>query len=199
MTSRRQEPDQGGLDEQPENEDSGHSASSEDHPVFAEAEEVEAPAHEQPEESDATPAAGKKKTGLILGVAAAVVVLAGGGGVGLMVFGGGSAQSAAEDYVALSMKETKDPRSVTADDYRPIVCEQAMPQIEQLQQVKEEFLKTAKPADLEQLKAVQVSVKSVQDNGDSGSATVESAFPGQPPESSDLKLVKENGDWKLCV
>ncbi|MEV5540980.1 hypothetical protein AB0L13_29425 [Saccharopolyspora shandongensis] len=167
--------------------------------MFTEAEEVEPPAHEQPEESDAGPAGGKRKTGLIVGVAAAAVVLAGGAGVGFMVFGGGSAQSAAEDYVALSMKETKDPRSVTADDYRPIVCEQAMPQIEQLQQVKEEFLKTAKPEDLEQLKTVQVSVKSVQENGDSGSATVESAFPGQAPESSDLKLVKEDGNWKLCV
>ncbi|MEV0699607.1 hypothetical protein AB0I53_17055 [Saccharopolyspora sp. NPDC050389] len=187
------------MDEQPENEEPGHPASPDDHPVFAEAGEAEPPDREQPGESDATPAGGKRRTGLIVGVAAAVVVLAGGAGVGFMLVGGGSAQSAAEDYVALSMKETQDPRSVTADDYRPIVCKQAMPQIEQLQQVKEEFLKTAKPEDLEQLKTVQVSVKSVQENGDSGSATVESTFPGQPPQSSELKLVKEDGDWRLCV
>jgi uncharacterized protein HemX len=202
MTPPQQSPGQRDSDEQPDRDDSGNVQSSDGHPTSADADNpqgAEEPAAEKPKGSDAISAPKKRKTGLIVGIAAALVVLAVGAGVGFVFLGSGSAQSAAEDYASLSTKETQDPRSVTAEDYRPIVCSQAMPQIEQLQQQKEEFLKAAKPEDLEQLKQVRVSVAGVQENGDSGSATIQSTMPGQQPQSTDLKLVKEDGDWKLCA
>ncbi|MDI2027783.1 hypothetical protein QFW96_04145 [Saccharopolyspora sp. TS4A08] len=141
----------------------------------------------------------KRKTGMIIAVAASVVVLAAVAAGAFWLFSSGSAQAAAEDYAAISTKETQDPRSVTADDYRPVVCNAAMPQIEELQKQKEEFLKVAKPQDFEMLKQVKTTVKGVQENGDSGTATMESTVPGQQPATAQLKLVKEDGDWKLCA
>ncbi|SFT07688.1 hypothetical protein [Saccharopolyspora flava] len=141
----------------------------------------------------------KRKTGMIIAVAASLVVIAAVAVGAFWLFSGGSAQAAAEDYAALSTKETQDPRSVTADDYRAVVCNAAMPQIEELQKQKEEFLKVAKPQDFEMLKQVKTTVKGVQENGDSGTATMESTVPGQQPATAQLKLVKEDGDWKLCA
>lgn len=141
----------------------------------------------------------KSKVGVIVAVAASVLVIAVVAVGAFWLFSGGSAQSTAEDYAALSTKETQDPRSVKADDYRAVVCNSAMPQIEELQKQKEEFLKVAKPQDLEMLKQVKTTVKSVQENGDTGTATMESTVPGQQPQAAELKLVKEDGDWKLCA
>ncbi|TDD85198.1 hypothetical protein E1202_21765 [Saccharopolyspora karakumensis] len=141
----------------------------------------------------------KSKVGMIVAVAASALVIAVVAVGAFWLFSGSSAQSTAEDYAALSTKETQDPRSVKADDYRAVVCNSAMPQIEELQKQKEEFLKVAKPQDLEMLKQVKTTVKSVQENGDTGTATMESTVPGQPPQAADLKLVKEDGDWKLCA
>lgn len=141
----------------------------------------------------------KSKVGMIVAVAASVLVIAIVAVGAFWLFSGGSAQSTAEDYAALSTKETQDPRSVKADDYRAVVCSSAMPQIEELQKQKEEFLKVAKPQDLDMLKQVKTTVKGVQENGDSGTATMESTVPGQQPQTAELKLVKEDGDWKLCA
>lgn len=141
----------------------------------------------------------KSKVGMIVAVAASVLVIAVVAVGAFWLFSGGSAQSTAEDYAALSTKETQDPRSVKADDYRAVVCNAAMPQIEELQKQKEEFLKVAKPQDLEMLKQVKTTVKGVQENGDNGTATMESTVPGQQPQTAELKLVKEDGDWKLCA
>lgn len=150
-------------------------------------------------ESGEEPAKKKSKVGVIVAVAASVLVIAVVAVGAFWLFSGGSAQSTAEDYAALSTKETQDPRSVKADDYRAVVCNSAMPQIEELQKQKEEFLKVAKPQDLEMLKQVKTTVKSVQENGDTGTATMESTVPGQQPQAAELKLVKEDGDWKLCA
>ncbi|MEV4648899.1 hypothetical protein [Saccharopolyspora sp. NPDC049357] len=150
-------------------------------------------------ESGEEPAKKKSKVGMIVAVAASVLVIAVVAAGAFWLFSGGSAQSTAEDYAALSTKETQDPRSVKADDYRAVVCNSAMPQIEELQKQKAEFLKVAKPQDLEMLKQVKTTVKSVQENGDTGTATMESTVPGQQPQAAELKLVKEDGDWKLCA
>lgn len=150
-------------------------------------------------ESGEEPAKKKSKVGMIVAVAASALVIAVVAVGAFWLFSGGSAQSTAEDYAALSTKETQDPRSVKADDYRAVVCNSAMPQIEELQKQKEEFLKVAKPQDLEMLKQVKTTVKSVQENGDTGTATMESTVPGQQPQAAELKLVKEDGDWKLCA
>ncbi|TDC96738.1 hypothetical protein E1161_00440 [Saccharopolyspora aridisoli] len=150
-------------------------------------------------ESGEEPAKEKSKVGMIVAVAASVLVIAVVAVGAFWLFSGGSAQSTAEDYAALSTKETQDPRSVKADDYRAVVCNSAMPQIEELQKQKEEFLKVAKPQDLEMLKQVKTTVKAVQENGDTGTATMESTVPGQQPQAAELKLVKEDGDWKLCA
>ena len=182
------------VDQQEAGQSEGHAAAAEQENQ-QEAGQEEA---DQAAEADGTPAK-KKRTGLIIGIAAAVLVVAGGAAAGYAYFAAGSAQSVAEDYAALSTRETQDPRSVTAENYRAFVCQQAMPQIEQMQQQKEEFLKVARPQDLELLKQVQTSVKSVQENGDSGNVALESTMPGQPPQPSNLKLTKEDGDWKLCA
>ncbi|CAM03720.1 hypothetical protein A8924_4839 [Saccharopolyspora erythraea NRRL 2338] len=178
--------DQQGADQQDANEQGTDQQGTDQHEA------------DQAGEADAVPA-GKRKTGLVVGIAAAVLVLAGGAAAGYVYLWGASAQSVAEDYAALATQETQDPRSVTAESYRPFVCSQVMPAIEQLQQEKNEFLKVAQPQDLEQLRAVKTSVKSVQENGDSGTAALESTIPGQPPQSTNLKLTKEDGDWKLCA
>ncbi|RRO20656.1 hypothetical protein EIL87_01960 [Saccharopolyspora rhizosphaerae] len=166
-------------------------------------EEVEAAAAPETGAADGTSEAEqpkkKSKVGMVVAVAASVLVIAVVAVGAFWLFTGNSAQSAAEDYAALSTKETQDPRSVKADDYRSVVCSSAMPQIEELQKQKEEFLKVAKPQDLEMLKQVKTSVKGVQESGDNGTATIESTVPGQPPQSAELKLVKEDGDWKLCA
>lgn len=150
-------------------------------------------------ESGEEPAKKKGKVGMIVAVAASALVIAVVAVGAFWLFSGGSAQSTAEDYATLSTKETQDPRSVKADDYRAVVCNSAMPQIEELQKQKEEFLKVAKPQDLEMLKQVKTTVKAVQENGDTGTATMESTVPGQQPQAAELKLVKEDGDWKLCA
>lgn len=144
---------------------------------------------------------GKKKSKkplVIVGVVVLVVVLAGAGAAAWAFLGGNSAQQAAERYVELSTRETQDPKSVKADDYREVVCSQAMPQIEQVQKEKDQFLQQASPEDLDQLKQVKTTLKGVEENGDSGKATIETSMPKVPPQSVDLKLMKEEGDWKLC-
>lgn len=157
------------------------------------------PASEQPAEAGEAPTSKKKRTGLLVGVAAAVVVILGGGaGLAFAFVGGDSARSVAEEYVAVTKKETQQPRSVTAENYRPIVCKKAMPQIEKMQKQKEKFLESAPPESIEKIKKMKISVKSVQENGDSGKAAFETTFPGQPPRTSELKMIKEDGDWKLC-
>ncbi|MBE9375320.1 hypothetical protein IQ251_12780 [Saccharopolyspora sp. HNM0983] len=140
-----------------------------------------------------------KKPAVIIGVVAAAVIILGGAGAAAYVFlGGNSAQEAAERYVELSSRETQDPKSVHAEDYRAVVCSQAMPQIEQVQQEKDQFLQQAGPEELEQLKQVKTTLKGVEENGDTGTAKIETSMPEVEPQSVDLKLVKEEGDWKLC-
>lgn len=140
----------------------------------------------------------RKRAGLIIGAAAAVVVIGGAVGGYFLFFSSGSAEATAEHYVELSAKETQEPRSVSAEDYRPVVCQQAMPQIEQLQQQKQMFLEQANPEDLEQVKQVETNLEGVQEDGDSGTATIQTVVPGQEPQSAELDLIKEDGDWKLC-
>ncbi|MEB3372163.1 Rv0361 family membrane protein [Saccharopolyspora mangrovi] len=191
--------------EQPGAEQSETESADEDGEA-KKAEQTDAPADAEPaaaagtaETSEAGEQPKKNKVGVIVAVAASVLVIAVVAVGAFWLFSGGSAQSTAEDYAALSTKETQDPRSVKADDYRAVVCNAAMPQIEELQKQKEEFLKVAKPQDLEMLKQVKTTVKGVQENGDNGTATMESTVPGQQPQTAELKLVKEDGDWKLCA
>lgn len=139
-----------------------------------------------------------KKPLVIIGVVILVVLIAGAGAAAWAFLGGNSAQQAAERYVELSARETQDPKSVKADDYREVVCSKAMPQIEQVQKEKEKFLQQARPQDLEQLKQVKTTLKGVEENGDTGKATIETSMPQVPPQSVDLQLTKEDGDWKLC-
>ncbi|QUH02219.1 hypothetical protein HUO13_16715 [Saccharopolyspora erythraea] len=190
-SEKLQEADQQAVDQQDADEQAADQQEADE-------QAVDQQAAGQAGEAEAVPAK-KRKTGLVVGIAAAVLVIAGGAAAGYVYLWGASAQSVAEDYAALTTQETQDPRSVTAESYRPFVCSQAMPQIEQLQQEKGEFLKVARPQDLEQLKTVKTSVKSVQESGDSGTVALESTIPGQPPQSTNLKLTKEDGDWKLCA
>ncbi|MFC7342853.1 hypothetical protein [Saccharopolyspora griseoalba] len=141
----------------------------------------------------------KKKTGLLIGaIAAGVLVLAAAGVGAYMLFAGPSAQNVAESYAEVTNRETQDPASVNVDDYKPLVCNKVMPQIEQIQKTKEAFLKQAKPQDLEMLKQVKTSVKNVQADGDKGKVVLEQTVPGQQPQQLNLSLVKEDG-WKLCA
>ncbi len=157
------------------------------------------PEAEQASEAEQAPAK-KRRTGLIAGVAAAAVVVLVGGGVGafFVFFGGDSAKEVAERYVAVATRETQNPRSVTAADYKPIVCRKSMPQIEKMQKRKEQVLKQVSPADMQRVKQVKTSLKKVDTKGDTGTATFETSFPGQPPQSARLQLIKEDGGWQLC-
>lgn len=186
--------------EDPEQSDAGAHASSES--PYPEGDQKSGDQKSGDQESGDQSSAPKKKrkTGVLIGVAAALVLVIGGGIALIMTFvAGSSAQAAAEDYVKLSDKEAQQPKSVTAEDYRPLICGKAMPQIEQLQKQKQEFLKIAKPEQLEQIKKVKTSVKNVEETGDTAKATFESTAPGQGPKSSKLDLIKENGDWKICT
>jgi hypothetical protein len=141
----------------------------------------------------------KKRKALVLSIAAAVVVLGVGGGLAYWYFWSDSAQSVAEDYVALQNKEVQDPHSVTAESYRPVVCDRAMPAINELQMQKQQFLAQATPADLGRIKQVKMTLKNVEAGGDSGRATVETTAPGQQSQTADLNLIKQNGEWRLCA
>jgi flagellar basal body-associated protein FliL len=141
----------------------------------------------------------KKKTGLLVGaIAAGVLVLAAAGVGAYLLFAGPSAQNVAESYAEVTNRETQDPGSVNVGDYKPLVCNKVMPQIEQIQKTKEAFLKQAKPQDLEMLKQVKTSVKNVQADGDTGKVVLEQTVPGQQPQQLNLSLIKEDG-WKLCA
>ena len=180
-------------------EESGADATSESAAPAGASEPGESSEAAASSEAGEQPAKKKSKVGMIIAVAASVLVLAAVAVGAYLFFSAGTAQSAADDYAALSSKETQDPRSVSADDYREVVCTKAMPQIEELQKQKEEFLKVAKPQDFEQLKQVKTSVKSVQEQGETGTVQMESSGPGAPPQTAQLQLVKEDGKWKVCA
>lgn len=191
MTSPPQQPGEDGSERQPEDRPSPESSETESG--------AGQPEPEQPEGAGDVPAPKRKRTGLVIGAVAAAVVILGGGAALIFAFtGGDSARTVAEKYVAVSTKETQRPASVTAADYRPLICGKSMPQIEQVQKQKEQFLKTAKPEQLEMIKKVRNTVKDVRTDGDSGTVTLETAAPGTPPQTAQLNLVKEGGDWKLC-
>ncbi|GAB3279008.1 Rv0361 family membrane protein [Parasphingorhabdus pacifica] len=141
----------------------------------------------------------KRKVALIAGIAAALVVVLGGAGLAYAYVQANSAEAAAEKYVEIADREVQDPRSVSADDYRQVVCSKAMPQIEQVQKQKEKFLQVAKPSDLEQIKQSKTVLKGVQQDGETGTAKLETSMPGQPPQTTELKLIQEDGSWKLCA
>ena len=151
------------------------------------------------EQSEARGKKSKRKVALIAGIAAAVVVVLGGAGGAYAYYQSNTAEAAAEEYVELTSKEVQNPRSVTADDYRAVVCKKAMPQIEQVQKQKEKFLEVAKPQQLEQIKKSNTELKGVQRNGDTATAEIATSMPGQQPQVTKLDVIQEDGSWKLCA
>lgn len=171
--------------------------------------ELHSNADQQPEAQatggEQDPAGGgkkKRKTGLIVGIAAAAVIVIAGAVTGGVLFAKGafaSADSVAKEYVAVATQELHDPRSVTPDDYRPYVCDKAMTQIEKLQKQKEQYLKNAKPEQLDEMKKMKNSVANVQENGDKAEATIVQNAPGQQPQKAKMPLVKDGMSWKICT
>lgn len=124
---------------------------------------------------------------LVAGVIAVVVINA-----------SGTPRDAAENFIGVTKQENADPDGVTIDDFRPFLCAKTVQRSGPILERQKATIKKLPPEEREKLSAVDMSVQSVNQQGDTGTVVIVGSVHGGKQSTNTFSLVKEDGAWKLC-